>query len=761
MPEETYPKTKIEEIQLITQKGKQEKENTQSVSNNEIVVKKENPASIKDSISVKPGTDSEIQTIQKTVEYSSITDKKATDNKGKTDLALTPDLPSKIANPDVKPQIAKSVSDAKPVELSSQNEPVPLSTTSELTETDIPKNTPPVTALPQITEAKPEPSHSGQVKQKNTPVQKTEVSKSPASKPTVNQHNTDLEKYNQAIEFADKARDEKNYTFAVNGYKAALKLKPSEKYPQEQINTINQIQSQSNTSQDNYKSLLSSADKAFSEKDYTKALTTYQKASELNPAQKYPKEKIASINNILGQQKALNENYNKAIASADRAFDEKKYKDAITSYTSALKLRPSEAYPKEKVAQLNALLGQTSEQQENYQKAIAEADKNYTEKNYEESLTGYQAAAQIKPGEIYPKQRIAAINVRLGQQKAMQEKYNNAILLADQAYNNNDFITALSDYKTALALSPSQSYPKDQIESINAFLARQKAANADYAKAIMAAEKALAAKDYLLAVSGFQTALEYKPEESYPREKITTINGILALDKEKLNRQYAGYISQADAFYTNQDLPLAQETYKMASLLKPGEEYPKIRYDEIAGILIAKAKALKEAYEIAINDADKAYKSQYMDQAVLLYSKALEIKHGAVYPGQMIARIRKYLIDNSVVEVNNESFILKKDIEKQFRFKPVDVNLRKNNYLIIRARIIGKSNPKLFINYGSENSGKNGGVVLKNINSELLTDFIINISTQDKWFREDNNRLSLYSENGDLEISSIRIAQAK
>lgn len=224
--------------------------------------------------------------------------------------------------------------------------------------------------------------------------------------------------------------------------------------------------------------------------------------------------------------------------------------------------------------------------------------------------------------------------------------------------------------------------------------------------------------------------------------------------------QYTDYIAQADAFYSRQDLIASQKGYKMALMLKPDEVYPREKYNMITDILIAKAKATKEAYEGAIADGDKAYKSLIMDQAVTYYSKALEIKPGEIYPGQMIARIRRYLIENSVVEVTGESFILKNDSEKRFHFKPVEANLRRNNYLVVRACISGISQPKLYINYGSGN-GKNGGIVLKNINSELLSDFVINISLQDKWFREDNDWLNLYSENGDLEVASIRISQGK
>jgi hypothetical protein len=126
-------------------------------------------------------------------------------------------------------------------------------------------------------------------------------------------------------------------------------------------------------------------------------------------------------------------------------------------------------------------------------------------------------------------------------------------------------------------------------------------------------------------------------------------------------------------------------------------------------------------------------------------------------PGQMIARIRKYMMDNSVVEVSNEKFLLKNNSIRRFSFKPVEVNRRKHNYLLVRARTSGNLQPRLYLNYGRENT-KNGGIVLKKINSDLLCDFVINISALDQWFREDNNWLSLSSENGDIEIASIRIS---
>lgn len=130
------------------------------------------------------------------------------------------------------------------------------------------------------------------------------------------------------------------------------------------------------------------------------------------------------------------------------------------------------------------------------------------------------------------------------------------------------------------------------------------------------------------------------------------------------------------------------------------------------------------------------------------------------YPGQMIARILKFQFENSVVEVNTENFVLKKESEKRFYFKPVDINLRKRNYITLKARNLDDLQSKLIINYGTKNT-RNGGVVINSINTRLLRDFVIDISVQDNWFREDNDWLSLYAVAGDLEISSIKISQVK
>ena len=599
-----------------------------------------------------------------------------------------------------------------------------------------------------------------QTKIKDKVTELTTNSSTNANQAVSKKQNIKQDEYDKAIAFADKAAADLNYAYALNGYKAAISIKPDEKYPQLEIDRITLLLKQGKTPAGSYETAIIAADEAFNEKDFAKADSLYRSVYKNYPTEKYPQEKIYALNIQLRQQKALQVNYNRILGLADRQFQEAHYSEAITSYQSAFKLKPETAYPKEQINKATTLLEQLKIQQNDYLDRIADADKAYLRKEYDLALTQFKAASEIKPAEIYPKQKIAAINSILGQQASKRDLFENEIANADKAFDKEDFPAALSGYKRALSMFPDTKYLNDRIVSTNNLLIQAKLTQDKYNKAITTAEKAYAAKDYTSSVAAYQCAAGFKPMESYPKERIMIINGIIASNKEKLDKQYDEFISQADELYLKQEMLIALKAYGLAAALKPDENYPREKYNEIAALLIAKSKAKKEAYEKAVADADKLFKAQDLDAAADLYLIALTMQPEIPYPGQMIARIRKFQFENSVVEVNTENFVLKKESEKRFYFKPVDINLRKRNYITLKARNIDDLQSKLIINYGTKNT-RNGGVVINSINTRLLRDFVVDISVQDNWFREDNDWLSLYAVAGDLEISSIKISQMK
>jgi len=76
--------------------------------------------------------------------------------------------------------------------------------------------------------------------------------------------------------------------------------------------------------------------------------------------------------------------------------------------------------------------------------------------------------------------------------------------------------------------------------------------------------------------------------------------------------------------------------------------------------------------------------------------------------------------------------------------------------VLVKARNLTNKSFKIIFSYGSDN-GKNGGFVIQIPPNEQMNDFIIRVGNQYKWFSEDNNWLSIYPQNGDIEINVVRI----
>ncbi len=113
--------------------------------------------------------------------------------------------------------------------------------------------------------------------------------------------------------------------------------------------------------------------------------------------------------------------------------------------------------------------------------------------------------------------------------------------------------------------------------------------------------------------------------------------------------------------------------------------------------------------------------------------------------------------DHAILDLNTQALTISKGNEKKFTFSAIDPSLRKNNYILLKARSTSNILPKVYLNYGKDDS-KNGGIVLRNLDRAGLSDLLISISIQDKWFREENNWISISVETGEIEITRVQIS---
>src|SRR5690606_10766256 len=82
----------------------------------------------------------------------------------------------------------------------------------------------------------------------------------------------------------------------------------------------------------------------------------------------------------------------------------------------------------------------------------------------------------------------------------------------------------------------------------------------------------------------------------------------------------------------------SRTAYQSALQVKPGETYPQQRIEEIGQILTQLASA-REAYDAAISRADRDFQSENFDVAKTAYTEAQQAKPEETYPAEQIAKI--------------------------------------------------------------------------------------------------------------------------
>ena len=596
----------------------------------------------------------------------------------------------------------------------------------------------------------------------------TSYNSASAIKPTDTYPKTQVEKINKLlaeqqkmddnylaiVTSADQLFDTKKYSEAMQDYRKALALKPSEKYPAEKITEAEKQIADLKLLQESYDKAIAEGDKKLAAADYENALIAFTRANTTKPTEAYPKQKITEIQAVLDKQKGENEHYQEAIALADKFFAGKKYLDALEPYQRASTIKPSEKYPQEQINRINNLIAELKKLDEDYQKLIANAEAQLIAAKYDEAISLFTKAGTLKPEEKLPVNKISEINAILAALKLKDENYSKALNTAAELYNAKKLPGAIKSYEAALAIKPDEKYPRERITTI---MTEAKAIDENYTKAIELGDSKLASKSMMDALNAYQNAMEIKSNEAYPKTKITEINSALLAQKEELEKMYTSFITDGDRFFGIKDYKGAVSAFTKASGIKPDETYPKQRITEINKIVEEIELARRAEYSKALGEADKLYNTKVFDQAIDAYETAAKINTDDSYPALQISKIRKYMSDHAIQDLFSQALVINEGSEKKFTFSVIEPRLRKNNYILLKARSTGKTTPKVYLNYGKDNT-KSGGIVLRSLDSSTINDYLIRISVQDKWYREDNNWISLSVETGNIEITKVQIA---
>lgn len=454
--------------------------------------------------------------------------------------------------------------------------------------------------------------------------------------------------YLAAIEKGDNALQANDLEGAKKAFQEASVAKPTEDYPKNKIAEIDDIIAKKGAKEAEYKQAIADGDEALKGKNYEQAKQAYEKALGIKPAEAYPKDQIAKVEEILAQSAKKEQEYLAAIEKGDNALTDNKLGIAKTAFESAASIKPDEDYPKNKVKEIDELIASRAAAEKEYQEKIKSADQALAGKKYDEAKASYQAAADLKPTESYPKEKVKEIDGLLAGLAKKEENYKKAIEKGDRAIASKDFPTAKTAFNEALALKPDEKYPKDKLAEIETIVLKNQQVEEEYKKAVQNGDDALANKDYDNAKKFYNEAIGLKAEEQYPKDKIAEIDKAIE-DANKLEENYLAAIKEGDDAYKNKDLEKAKSAFTNAGQLKPNEAYPK---DQLAKIdtELAGAKKLDEDYNKAIKEGDAAMASMNYTQAKVSFEQALNLKSEESYPAQKIKEIDAVLADMAKVE---------------------------------------------------------------------------------------------------------------
>ncbi|UCH13848.1 MAG: hypothetical protein JSV22_12165 [Bacteroidales bacterium] len=301
---------------------------------------------------------------------------------------------------------------------------------------------------------------------------------------------------------------------------------------------------------------------------------------------------------------------------------------------------------------------------EKYNSILDEGDKLLEEKKYEEARAKYEQAGEIFPDEEYPEEQIKKVNSAVARDKNIENLYKRTVTEADALFAQKRYDEALLKYKGALKLKPQETHLQQKINEAESLKAEQNAeqqakseADANYNLLVSKGNTAFAMKNYDLAKQYFSQALEIKPGNYYPSNKLKEIDVLVAqkeqteTKQQEIVKEYNNVVQKADQLLLAKNYEEAKASYEQALLVNPQESYPREKIAEIENMIKEQQKTLAKSsrvelereYDVALAEGDSYYKLKDYEAAKTAYNKAASLKPDEIYPKQRLERINNLL----------------------------------------------------------------------------------------------------------------------
>lgn len=514
--------------------------------------------------------------------------------------------------------------------------------------------------------------------------------------------------YQSLIKSGDTEYAKNEYIKAKTYYQEALRLKPNDPTAKGKLDKTLQKIREENQKEEKFFEHIDKADEFYANGDLNKALTEYNNALKLFPKDEYALGKKDEITTILKNEKEKLDSFNDMVALGDKLLKEEKYAEAVLQYESALKLYPNNNAVKEKYQEAKNKKETYDTKASEYLRLKTQGQEFTLRKKYSEAINVYQQALELFPDD----KEIPGIIANLQSQQDISERYNSKINEADALYEDRSYVEAKTAYEAALTVIPDDSYALGMIDRIDEIVnsSEYRKIQSDKAKMdndfenyIAKGVNAEAAKNYELALTNYNKALEIKPNNAdalakkknaedmilYQEQQRKEQERLAAIEAEKQRKaNIQNLINAGNQQLTDKRYAEAEQTFNQVLALDPTNATATEKLGIIAGFYEEIQRQKQENYQNAMSDGDYAYASRNYAEAIRQYNIALTNKPGDEIASQRLTEAQQ--AENmrlASLEGEYNGFITKGDA--QFQTKNYDKAIE----FYTKAMNVGTGNP--------------------------------------------------------------------
>jgi len=452
--------------------------------------------------------------------------------------------------------------------------------------------------------------------------------------------------YKDAITKADALFNSKKYLESIPEYQKAKKIDPEMAYPTDQIAEAKKLQAQVEAEkakaeaakklEEDFKAALDEGDAALKDNAYEKAISSYQKAKSLKPADPIPNARIETAKKTQADAKAkaeqekIQKEFDDAMSKADALLSAKSYDEAIIAYKDAQKIKPSDPAPKSKITEAENLKKQNAEaaKKEKYEALVSAADDLLKDSQFDAAKEKYGAAAAVMPHETYPKTKIKECEeLKVSAAKAeLRKQYDALVKAADDLLEKEEFDAAKGKYQEALTLLPNETHPKTMITEADS-RKKSKAAGevrAQYDAIIKEADDLVKTEAFDQAIAKYNEAKKIIPTEKHPNDMLLEIE---KLKKQKANEalsaKYDIELKKGEELLKEEKFDEAISAFEAAHAIMPHENKTTELITEAKNLKEQKKRgAVQAEFDAKIKEGEGLMQAQEFDQAIAKFNEA-------------------------------------------------------------------------------------------------------------------------------------------